>query len=493
MIIQAKKIIKVFPGTIALNEVDFELEKGEIHAIIGENGAGKSTFIKILCGIYRKDSGELYLNGKNVNFLNSIESSEAGIRVIHQELENLPKLTVAENIFLGRLPKNKRLPGFINWTKLITNSEKLLKENDIELNPRVRVSSLSIAQQQLVEIAKALSKNLHILIMDEPTSFLSSNETEKLFKIINRLKKQNVSVIYISHRLNEVIDIADRITVFRDGKNVGTLVKNEFEEERLIRMVIGHNLSKQEKQIKVRKEVVLEVKNLNIYKRLNEFDMKLYKGEILGLAGLIGCGKDELIKSLVGLWPYQSGEIFLFGKKVNIKEPFNAINKEVVYLPEERKTSGLFLQLSVRENLSVIWLQSIFKKFLLLRKQETLLTKEYIKKVSIKTTGPEQKIINLSGGNQQKVIFARILSVKPKILLLHDPTRGIDIGSKEEIYKIINELAEEGSSILFISSEIQEVCNLSHRVIVLSKGKVISEFIGDQIDIEKVLASSMSS
>ena len=493
-ILIGSKIRKTFPGTLALDNVDFDLKEGEVHAVIGENGAGKSTFIKIISGIYKKDSGELFIDNKIVEFSNTRESSNAGIRVIYQELENLPKLSIAENIFLGRLPKNRKFKGFVNWELLIKNSIKLLNDLGININPRTILSSISIAEQQIIAIAKALTNNLKILIMDEPTSVLNSEETEQLFKIIHKLKtEKNVSVIYISHRLKEVVNIADRITVFRDGRNVGTLAKSGITENKIINMMIGHNLLKQNKVFVSFNDVVLEVKNLNIYKRLYNFDMKLYKGEVLGIAGLLGCGKDELIKSLYSLWPYQKGEIFLNGSRVNIKEPFQALNKNIVYLPEERKMQASFLERTLRENLTIVWLNKIYKNPILFKNREISMINDYIKMFSIKTTGSEQKMINLSGGNQQKVIFSRLLAIKPQILLLNDPTRGIDIGSKEEIYQVISKLAEGGSSIVLISSDIQEICNLSHRVIILSKGLKINELAGNDIKIENILSKVMIS
>ena len=493
IILEAKKISKRFPGTLALDDVDFELKRGEVHAIIGENGAGKSTFIKILCGVYQKDSGVLYLEGKKINFLNSMEPTDQGIRAIYQELENLQQLTIAENIFLGRLPKSRKLPGFISWNLLFKKTKELLKKLDIDLNPRSIVGTLSVAEQQLVEIVKALSQKLKILIMDEPTALLATNETKKLFEIVNNLKiYQNVSIIYISHRLKEVIDIADRVTIFRNGKNISTLEKKDFDENIIINMIIGHSLVEREKYPTRSKEVVLEIKNLYIHKRLYDFNLKLHKGEIIGIAGLIGCGKDEFIKSIFGLWPYQAGEVIYNGKKIKNEEPFEIIAKNVVYLPEERKSGALFLSLSVRENLSVLWLRRILKKFFFSKNKEIDFTNEFVKRLSIKVASIEQLVLNLSGGNQQKVIFARLLAIKPKILLLHDPTRGIDVGSRDEIYNIISKLSESGSSIILLSSEIQEICNLSDRIIVLSKGKIAGEFAEKEINIEKVLSCSMA-
>lgn len=487
-IIEVKKITKIFPGTIALKDVDFELKKGEVHALVGENGAGKSTLMKIFCGAYNKTSGQIFIDGEEKNFTNTKQALELGISIIYQELENLPKLTVAENIFLGRLPGNKKIPGFISTKHLYKETEELLKKLNIKLNPKIRVGELSIAEQQLVEIAKALSKEVKVLIMDEPTSYLTQDETEKLFKTINDIKQKGIGVIYVSHRLQEIIEIADRITVLRDGEKVITVNDmKEIDEEKIISFIVGHKLIKQEKVSMDRKKVVFEVNNLSITRRLENFNMKLYEGEILGIVGLTGSGKDELVKALVGLWPSRLESILIDGKKVSLESPNLGIKHKIVYLPEERKSYSIFPELTVRENISPIWLHQIFKKFLLSKKMEMKLAKKFVEKLSVKTPTIEQKVINLSGGNQQKMIFSRLLTINPRILLLHDPTRGIDVGSKEEIYKIIKNLVKEGASIILLSSEIEEVCNIANRVIVLSKGKVAGEFIDNDVQIDKCL------
>lgn len=492
-IIEVKKITKFFPGTIALDGVDFDLREGEVHAVVGENGAGKSTLMKILSGVYHKTSGSVYFDGVEKNFTNPRQALDLGISVIYQELENLPKLTVAENIFLGRLPKTERVYGFVNFNKLVKDTKELLNKLKIDIKPREIVGNLTIAQQQLVEIAKSLSHKVKVLIMDEPTSYLDKNETERLFKTINDIKKQGVGVVYISHRLQEVLNIADRITVLRDGKVVKTIenIKNINGYE-IIKLIIGqksHKILQQEKQKSERKKVVFEVRNLSIYRRLDNFNIKLYEGEILGIAGLTGSGKDQMIQSLVGLWPKISGEFFVDNIKTKISSPNDAIKEGIVYLAEERKAHSIFPTLNCRENISPIWLFKVYRRIFVSKRKELNVAKEFIDKLSIKTPSTEEGIISLSGGNQQKLIFARLLTIKPKILLLHDPTRGIDVGSKSEVYKIIKELVLAGTSILFLSSELQEICNLANRVLVIVRGKLKDEFINKDINIENVLTS----
>lgn len=491
-ILEAREIVKQFPGTLALDKADFNLKKGEVHAIIGENGAGKSTLIKIICGAYERTSGKIYLDGKEIEFKNPKEALESGISVIYQEFENISPLTVAENIHMGFLPKNKKMPFFVDWEKLYNNTKSLFISLGLEINPRVLISDLTMAEQQLVEVAKALSRKVKILIMDEPTSSLTKNETEKLFAIIKNLKKEGIGVIYISHRLDEVTYISDRATIFRDGKNIKTIDRGNYNEEEIVRLMIGHSLGEQKKQTIQRDKVVLEIKNLNIYKRVYDVSLEIYKGEVLGLVGLIGSGKDELIKSIYSLWPYQTMELYLDGKRIKIKNPNVAISKGIVYLPEERKIQSLFLEQSVSNNISCIWLSKIFKRFFLSIRKEYKLAIEYITKLSIKVTNLRYKIMTLSGGNQQKIIFARLLAISPKILLLHDPTRGVDVGSKKEIWEIIRQLAKNGCSILLLSSEISEVCILSDRINVISHGKIVEEFKDDEIELERVLTCVMT-
>lgn len=491
MLLEIKKVVKTFPGTVALDEVDFNLKKGEIHAIVGENGAGKSTLMKIISGAYKKDSGTILVDGKETD-IGSVEASRAiGISMIYQELENIQKLTVAENVFLGKLPRS-RVPGFVNFKKLINETKKILKEFDIEIDPGKKLASLTTAEQQFIEIIKAITvKNARIIIMDEPTSSLTKKEVEKLFLIIKELKRKEISVIYISHRLDEVVGIADRLSVFRDGKNQGVLEKNEFDTNKIVSLMIGHELKTTEKNVFKEQKIIFEIKRLSIRNKIIDFNIKLHEGEILGIAGLMGSGKDELVKSIVGLWPAQSKEIYFLGKRIFIKHPTDAIKYGIIYLPEERKLQALFLDMSVNENISPLWLFNVENKFFLNSKKEIELSKFYIDKLSIKTPAVYTAIIDLSGGNQQKCIFSRMLTIKPKLMILNDPTRGIDVGSKEEIHKIIKELASKGVSILILSSEIQEVARLANKVIVLSKGEIRAEFSEKDVTTENIIRSVM--
>jgi len=486
-LLKVEKIVKIFPGTVALDEIDFDLNKGEVHAIVGENGAGKSTLMKILSGAYTKNSGSIYIDGIEVEINNVLNSSNLGISMIYQELENIPKITVSENIFVGKLP-GTRFMGFVNFRKLYSETKKLLDEFDLNIEPNMKVNRLTIAQQQFVEIIKAINaRNSKIIIMDEPTSSLTKDETEKLFSIIRGLKTKGISVIYISHRLDEVTGISDRISVFRDGKNVGTLYKENFDAQKIISLMIGHTLEETNKAKILRKKLVFEVKNLNIKNRIENFNIKLYEGEILGIAGLMGSGKDELVKSLFGLWPAASKELFFNERKITVRTPRDAVNLGIVYLPEERKIQSLFLTLSVKYNISPIWLFNICRKFFINDLKENELSKQFIKKLSVKTPSIYQQIVSLSGGNQQKVIFSRLIAVNPKLMILNDPTRGVDVGSKEEIHNLIRKMALEGTSFIILSSEIPEISKIADRVIVLSKGEICGEFIDEKVTTKDIL------
>ena len=489
-ILEAKNIIKDFPGTRALNGVNFDLFKGEVHAVIGENGAGKSTLMKIICGDYTKTSGDVIIGGVSTDIKNPADALNLGIRMIYQELENLQKLSVAENIFLGKLPKRKSLPFILNANKLIQDSGEILKRLNLDINPKEKLSNLSVGAQQLVEVAKALSADLKILIMDEPTSSLNQKETVQLFKIIEQLKKDGISIIYISHRLKEVINVSDRISILRDGENAGTFEKADFNEDEIVKLMIGKSLKTASKFNYTKPETVMSIKNLNVSKRIIDFSMELHKGEILGISGLAGSGKEELMKSFFGLWPSRADEITIGKEKVKLKGPADALKKGLAYLPEERKLQSLFLELPIRYNFSVLWLHRIFNKFFTSTGNEKKVVNEYIKRLRVKVSNIEYLVSSLSGGNQQKVIFSRLLMISPEIIILNDPTRGVDVGSKQEIHNIIFELAKSGASIIFSSSEIPEVCNVSNRVLVLSRGKLIDEFIGEDVNVDNILTSA---
>jgi ABC-type sugar transport system ATPase subunit len=486
--LEAKGIVKIFGGTTALNGVDFNLKYGEVHAVVGENGAGKSTLMKIFSGVYRKTSGRIFFRNKEININTVFDSQNLGISMIYQELSNLPKLSVAENICLGKMSRSKF--GIVNFKKIYTEVGKLFERYNVNINPMELMGKLTIAEKQFVEILKAISvKNTKIVIMDEPTSSLTKEEIKLLFSIIEQLKKEGVSIIYISHRLDEIVEIADRVSVFRDGKNRGTRERGSFDQNEIINMMLGHTIEEFKKVNVTQNEVILEIRNLDIPGRVADFNLKLHKGEIVGVAGLMGSGKDELVKSLFGLWPTATKEIFFKGKKIHIEQPNDAIRHGITYLPEERKTLSVFSFLNVEENIIPVYLVKN-KIFLVNENGITNIVDQCIKLLSIKTASSKDLIDNLSGGNQQKVVFSRLLAVKPEVMILNDPTRGVDVGSKDEIYKIVRNLANEGVSVMFLSSELQELVQIADRVIVLSRGEMVGEFIED-ISLKNILTCAV--
>lgn len=485
--IQAKNITKEFPGTVALKDVDFDVRLGEVHAIVGENGAGKSTLMKILAGALKPTQGEIFVAGEKTEMNAPADARNLKITMICQELTNLPKLSVAENIFVGRLP-TKTVFNFVDFKKLHQDTKEIFRESDIDIPIEKRLSSLTVAEKQFVEIIKSITiDDAKIVIMDEPTSSLSKDETEKLFNIIKSLKEKNIGIIYISHRIDEILEIADRVSILRDGLKIETLTKGKIEQKTIISLMLGHDIVKSDKEMIERNEVVFEVRNLNIKNRVQDFSMSLYKGEILGIAGLMGSGKDELVKSLFGLWPTDSKKILYMGEEIKLTNPRKGLKYKITYMPEERKTQSIFASLSVQKNISAIWLFDESKGFIVNGKNEDKLCKDYMDQLSIKAASGAQTIFNLSGGNQQKTVLARILAVSPRVIILNDPTRGIDVGSKEEIYTIIRKLAKEGASIILVSSELDELCYLSHRVMVLSRGQIYGEFTDEEVTMDNVL------
>lgn len=486
--LQARGVVKKFAGTVALASMDFDLNKGEVHAIVGENGAGKSTLVKILAGVYVRDEGAIQIDGKDA-VLGSVDAAkENGIVMIHQELSNLARLSVAENIFLGRLPVNRI--GLVDFNKVFASTKEYFDRYGIDIDVRKKLGNLTVAEKQIVEIIKATqASNADIIIMDEPTSSLSRGEVEKLFSIIEALVKDGKTIAYISHRLDEIRDIADRVSVFRDGKNRGVLERGNFEQDKIIELMVGRSIEPLEKEDARTGDIILEIKNLSIPGRVRDFGMELRKGEILGIAGLMGSGKDALVKSLFGLWPASSKEIRLNGKPITIDRPSDAIKHGIVYLPEERKIQALFLESSVLRNISPIWIFYKYRKWLLNREREYEIGREVIRRLSIKTASLDTLIGNLSGGNQQKAVFGRLLQVNPEIMVLNDPTRGVDIVSKQEIYREIRALAESGTSIIVVSSELEEVEHLANNVIVLSKGEIHGTFSGQDVTMENLLLS----
>jgi len=487
-LLQMSGIEKRFAGVHALKGVDFELESGEVHALLGENGAGKSTLMKILAGIYPVDEGEIFIEGNKVS-INSVKDAQAlGISIIHQEISLVPHLSVAENIFLGKEPVTKT--GWIDWKKMIEETRKTLQQFGLELSPEVPVKKLTVAQQQMIEIIKAVSFRAKMIVMDEPTSSLTEKEVEFLFQTIGHLKEQGVGIVYISHRMNELFAITDRITVLRDGALIGTVRTKDTTADQLISMMVGRELTQyyiKDTAPENGGEIVLSVHNLSKKGVLNDASFELKKGEILGFAGLVGAGRSELMKCIFGLDAFDEGEIRIDGKPLIIRNPNDAIKHGIAYVTENRKEEGLFLIRSVQYNITIKVLDKFIKWFRVNARYEDQKTRQFINELSIKTLNPDQEVRNLSGGNQQKVLISRWLATNPRILILDEPTRGVDVGAKAEIYAIMNRLVKEGVSIIMISSELPEVINMSDRIAVMYKGGIRTILNRDEFSQETIM------
>lgn len=469
-LLEMKHIHKRFPGVYALKDVNLELQRGEVHALLGENGAGKSTLIKVLGGIYSADEGEIIIEGRKVSIQGVKDAQENGISIIHQELVLVPYMTVAENIFLGREPMKS---GFVDKKKMNEEAQILLDAYDMKIRATRLVKDLTIAQQQMVEIVKAISYRSRILVMDEPTSSISDKEVAFLFETMRNLTKKGVGIIYISHKMSELEEICDRVTVLRDGEYVGTKVVKETSKDALIAMMVGRELTNYYvRDFQEPGEVVLKCEGISDGKLAKDVDFELRKGEIVGFAGLVGAGRSEVMKSIFGLMPKSQGTIYIEGKKVTIKSPIDAIRHGIALVPEDRKLEGLYKVQSVRFNSTIEVLQDFIKGIFVNGEKEREITQNYIDKMATKTPSQEQMIGNLSGGNQQKVLIGRWLATHPKILILDEPTRGVDVGAKSEIYSIMNELVKEGMSIIMISSELPEILGMSDRIYVMAHGKL---------------------
>lgn len=491
-LLETKNIYKRFAGVNVLKDIDFNLKKDEIHGLIGENGAGKSTLLKIISGIYHPEEGEIMLNNKSITIENPKDAIDMGISMIHQELSLCPHLSVAENILMGRLPEKKR--GFIDWKEMSKEAKDILDKLGFDIDTGSPINQLSVAQKQMIEIAKAISRNAKILLMDEPTSALTPAEIKNLFKLIKQLKEKGLTIVYISHKLEEIIEITERITILRDGKIIDTLETGKTNMEELTKLMIGRSVSEffgedehySEKKTES-KHTIIEVKNLNRSSVLKDINFKLMKGEILGVYGLMGSGRTELLRAIYGADEIESGEIIINSVKTSISSPSDAIKYGISLIPEERKLHGLFLDLSVTNNLTIATLENICKASLFInKKQEIDITNNYIKTMSIKTSSADNHLRYLSGGNQQKVVISRWLASKCKVFLLDEPTRGIDVGSKSEIYSLIKKLSLDGYSIILVSSELSEIIKLSHRVLLMNKGHIIAELMKENINTEKI-------
>ncbi len=489
VILEMKGIDKRFAGVQALKGANLELREGEVHALMGENGAGKSTLMKVLCGIHKRNAGEVVLFGENVDFSNIKESQDAGISIIHQELNMMNHLTVAQNIYIGREPMINGM--YIDDKKMERDAKALFDRIGVDIDPSVKVGSLTVGKQQMVEIAKAVSHDSKILILDEPTAALTQTEVEELFAIMRDLREKGIGMIYISHRMDEINQISDRITVMRDGEYVGTLITSETTKDEIVKMMVGRVIygdKKEQSNVAEDAPVVLEVKNLNRGKEIKNVSFKLRKGEILGFSGLMGSGRTEVARAIYGADPIESGEIYINGEYVKIKTPHEAVAKGICYLSEDRKRYGLLLDKSVAEN-SVLSSLKDFIKFGWIR--DSKIEKAAVEandKLKTKTPSMKQQLKNLSGGNQQKVIIARWLLKDSDIFIFDEPTRGIDIGAKSEMYTLIEELAESGKSIIMISSELSEIQRMSDRVVVMCEGKITGELDIADATQEKIMA-----
>jgi len=486
-LLEMKGVSKGFPGVQALSNVQLDLNYGEVLALVGENGAGKSTLMKILTGIYKEDEGEIVYEGKQISPEDTKQAQELGISIIHQELNLMRDLTVAQNIFIGREPRSL-FNFFLKEKELNEKTSKLFEQLDIELDPETKINNLTVAKQQMVEIAKALSFNAKILVMDEPTAALTETEIQTLFTIINQLKRNGVGIIYISHRMEELKLISDRITILRDGQYIDTLNTKETEISKVISLMVGRELYMESKEREITNGSVnsLEVRNLT-NNHVKDINFTLKKGEILGFAGLVGAGRTEVARAVFGADPIQHGEILIDGKQVNIKQPSDAVRVGIGYLSEDRKQFGLMVNMNVTDNIMISTLKSHIKGLFVKDSNLRKISKEYKEKLDIRTPSIFQRVNNLSGGNQQKVVIAKWLVKDSDILIFDEPTRGIDVGAKGEIYELLNQLASEGKSIIMISSELPEILRMSHRVIVMCEGRITGELSGEEATQEKIM------
>lgn len=484
-LLEMKGVNKSFPGVKALQDVSLQLRAGEVHALLGENGAGKSTLIKVLGGIYHAEEGEIYIEGKKVDINGVTDARAAGISIVHQELVLVPYMTVAENIFLGREAGTR---FNVNHQKMRDEAQALLDTFEMNIKADTLVEKLTIAQQQMVEIVKAISFNAKILVLDEPTSSISDKEVGFLFNTIRTLTSKGVGIIYISHKMSELDEICDRVTVMRDGQTVGTRVVKETTTDALIALMVGRELTNYyTRDYLTPGEVVLKCEHISDGKMAKDASFELRKGEIIGFAGLVGAGRSETMKAIFGLAPNMSGDIYVKGKKVTIKSPIEALEHRIALVPESRKTEGLYRVQSVRFNSTIQVLKQFIGGLRVNSRKEDAITQKYIDMMATKTPSQDQMIGNLSGGNQQKVMIGRWLATDPEILILDEPTRGVDVGAKAEIYSIMNDLVKQGMSIIMISSELPEILGMSDRIYVMSEGVVKGCLSHEEADQEKIM------
>ncbi|MBN1834314.1 MAG: sugar ABC transporter ATP-binding protein [Spirochaetales bacterium] len=489
-ILQVENISKAFPGVQALNRVSMDVQRGEVHALIGENGAGKSTLMSIIFGALRADDGVVRLDGRPAVISSPKHALDAGISMIFQEISLFPDLTVAENIFIDRLPRRGRAT-LVDWARLYGEAKELLADIGIVLQPRARVKDLSIGQQQLIEIARAWSMNSQLVIMDEPTSSLSGPETERLFEIIRLLKKRGIAVIYISHRLDEIFVIADRVSVLRDGMHVATRELKNTNKNELVALMVGREVS--DMYARRKKQVGGEILRVEGFSRegfFQDISFSLKQGEILGLYGLVGSGRTELALSLFGYYGHDEGRVYVDGRPARIRSTLHAMEQGIGYLPEDRKEQSLIPIASVKDNITLANIRAYVRGLFVDKRREAASAREYVERLNIRTPSIFKKVMELSGGNQQKTVLSRILEKKPRIMILDEPTRGIDVGAKAEVHFMIEELAERGIAIILISSEMPEILAIADRILVMRNGHLGGEFLREEADQEKLLKAA---
>lgn len=485
MKIEMKDIYKSFGKNDVLKGVDFTLNDGEIHALVGENGAGKSTLMNILSGVLSKDKGEILIDGKEVDISDTNVAKKYGISFIHQELSDWPELTVMDNIFMNNEIKNGI---FLDKAKMRKKCIELLERFDLDINPKTKVSELSVGQRQMMEIAKANLNKVNVLILDEPTSALTNNEIDKLFKLIKRLRDKNVSMIYISHRMEEIFSLTNKITVMRDGKSVSVMDTNKTDEREVVSYMVGRDIGDFYPEMDAEiSDVKIELKNFNREGFFKDINIKAKKGEVLGISGLMGAGRTEIMRSVFGLDPKDSGEVFIDGKKIEIKNPADAIKNKIGFVTENRQEEGLILDESIRENISLLNFDKFSKNSFIDKAKEKNLSDNLVNSFKVKTQSSESKISDLSGGNQQKVVFAKWYAIGPEILILDEPTKGVDVGAKREIYDLIKDLTNKGVSIILISSDLPELISLSNRIYVIHEGKIQGELLKKDASQEKIM------
>lgn len=492
VIIEARHVTKKFPGVVALDDINLKIFRGEVHVLLGENGAGKSTFIKLLTGANDCTNGELFLENKPLIISHPTEAYRFGIGVVYQELNLIPDLSVEENLFLTNEPLKNKFFGVINWRETNSNAKKVLKQFHLDVDPHEKVGTLGVGKQQMVEIAKCLVKETKIIILDEPTASLSGSEIDQLVKLIKTLKNEGVTIIFISHKLDEVMAVGDRVTVLRDGKKIDTLAVKDTNKENLVKLMVGRSLSNMYPKIEVEKgQVALEVKNLSRKKKFSGISFSVHEGEILGIYGVVGAGRSEVARCIFGLDRKDCGDVVVGGRKVDIGSPCDAIKNGIGFLTEDRKNQGLILKNTVEFNTNLVSLPCFAKRGVIKKKQLNIAADKVSDQLRIKVPNRETLCLSLSGGNQQKVVIAKWISAGLNVFIIDEPTRGIDVGAKAEVYNIICDLVSKGIAVVLISSELEEIISISDRVIVMREGQIVNAFEDSEISEENIVRAAI--